>query len=53
VIGRNPDCTLAIHDKRLSGKHCEIVKFESKVTLTDLSTNGTYIGDKKVGKNKT
>jgi pSer/pThr/pTyr-binding forkhead associated (FHA) protein len=53
IIGRNPECTLQIHEKRLSGKHCEIIKFENKVTITDLSTNGTYLGDKKIGKNKT
>lgn len=53
MLGRNPECTLQIHDKRLSGKHCLIIKSGSHVTLTDLSTNGTYLGDKKIGKNKT
>ena len=50
LIGRNPECIICINDKRLSGKHCTLSKLGDKYTLTDLSTNGTFIGDKKVGK---
>ena len=51
LIGRNSQCTICINDKRLSGKHCIITKEQGKITITDLSTNGTFIGDKKIGKN--
>lgn len=50
-IGRNPDCGICINDKRLSGKHCLIKKEGDKITITDLSTNGTFLGSKKIGKN--
>lgn len=50
VIGRVPACDVPINDKRLSSKHCQIEKKGDKVLLTDLSTNGTYIKDNKVGK---
>ena len=49
-IGRNAECTICINDKRLSGKHCSITKEEKTITLTDLSTNGTFLAAKKVGK---
>lgn len=50
-IGRNSDCGICINDKRLSGKHCVIKKDGDVVILTDLSTNGTFISAKKIGKN--
>lgn len=53
LIGRNPECVICINDKRLSGKHCTLAKQGDKYTLTDLSTNGTFVGDKKVGKGTT
>jgi predicted component of type VI protein secretion system len=37
----------------LSGKHCTLARLGDKYTLTDLSTNGTFVGDKKVGKGVT
>lgn len=53
LIGRNTECVICINDKRLSGKHCTISKLGDKYTITDLSTNGTFIGDKKIGKGVT
>ena len=53
LIGRNTECDICINDKRLSGKHCLISKENDKITITDLSTNGTFLGDKKIGKNIT
>lgn len=50
VIGRVPGCDIAINDKRLSSKHCQIQKKDDKILITDLSTNGTYIKDVKIGK---
>ena len=41
-----------INDNRLSGIHAKI-KFDPITLfaeLTDLSTNGTYLGDQKIGK---
>lgn len=53
TIGRNATNRLPIDDKRLSGTHCklEFNESEKQVYLHDLSTNGTYIFDTKVGKN--
>ena len=46
TIGRNPTCSIQINDRRLSGKHCQIVKGEGdKITILDLSTNGTFLKD--------
>lgn len=53
VIGRNPECGICISDKRLSGKHCTLAKQGDRYTLTDLSTNGTFLSDVKVGKGNT
>jgi predicted component of type VI protein secretion system len=53
LIGRNPECVICINDKRLSGKHCTLSRQGDKYTLTDLSTNGTFLNDKKVGKGVT
>ncbi len=50
VIGRVPTCDVVINDKRLSSKHCQIEKRGDKIFVTDLSTNGTYIKDNKIGK---
>ena len=51
IIGRNPTCTIQINEKRLSGKHCQILKTSTnKITIVDLSTNGTYLKDEKIGK---
>lgn len=53
LIGRNGDCDICINDKRLSSKHCIIKKQGSSAMITDLSTNGTFIASKKIGKNVT
>lgn len=50
IIGRNPECTIIIPDKRLSGRHCSLSLRGDKVIATDLSTNGTFINDRKIGK---
>src|SRR4051812_35556067 len=53
LIGRSPDCLICINDKRLSGKHCSISREGNQIQITDLSTNGTFIASKKVGKGQT
>lgn len=50
VIGRVPTCDIQLNDKKLSSKHCQLELKEGKIILTDLSTNGTYVKDKKLGK---
>ncbi|KAL4503246.1 hypothetical protein ABPG72_000852 [Tetrahymena utriculariae] len=52
TIGRAPNNVLRIDDKRLSGTHCKLIydPQENEVYLQDLSTNGTFIFDKKLGK---
>lgn len=39
-----------LQDNRVSSQHCLITKDGSEIRLKDLSTNGTYIGDSKIGK---
>jgi len=50
TIGRNPDCHICINDKRLSGKHCTVTIQNNHGLVLDLSTNGTFIADKLIGK---
>ena len=51
TIGRNQESTIFIEEKRLSGLHARITRIGEEVTITDLSTNGTYLNDVKIGKN--
>lgn len=49
IIGRAPDCTLAIHDAQLSRHHCAIEPFGGGWILRDLgSKNGTFINNELV-----
>lgn len=51
IIGRYPTCTIQINDRRLSGKHCQIHKKDNdSITITDLSTNGTFLKDERMRK---
>ncbi|CAD8179934.1 unnamed protein product [Paramecium octaurelia] len=53
TIGRMPTNKIIIPDNRLSGTHCNL-KWDAAnniAQLQDLSTNGTFIGDQKIGKN--
>ncbi|CAK77621.1 unnamed protein product (macronuclear) [Paramecium tetraurelia] len=53
TIGRLDTNKIVINESRLSGLHCKI-KWDSANNLAqmqDLSTNGTFIGDQKIGKN--
>ncbi|EGR30383.1 hypothetical protein IMG5_133500 [Ichthyophthirius multifiliis] len=52
TIGRNSNNIIHIQDSRLSGFHCSLDYKEDKneVYLNDLSTNGTYILGRRVGK---
>jgi pSer/pThr/pTyr-binding forkhead associated (FHA) protein len=53
TMGRVADNDIQVHDPRLSGKHCKIMrKFDKEgrmiVVLEDSSSNGTYINGETV-----
>lgn len=49
VIGRNPDCTIALDFSGISRRHFTINTNEEEVTVTDLgSANGTYLNNTKL-----
>jgi serine/threonine-protein kinase Chk2 len=58
TIGRAQECTIKISYlevkedvlQTISKKHCKIVKETSEVYLEDLSFNGTYVNNEKIGK---
>ena len=58
TIGRMPGCDIVINDNRWSGNHWNITITEDNeiggyvYTLQDTSTNGTYIDDQIIGRNK-
>ena len=52
TIGRKATNNIVINDQNLSGNHCVITKRGDKIYLKDLSTNGTYINNNKVGQGK-
>lgn len=59
TIGRMPGCDIVLNDNRCSGNHCNITILEDTeigghvFTLTDTSTNGTYVDDQILGRGKT
>ena len=42
-MGRDPNCEVAIRDRRASRNHAKIERRGEKFVLTDQSTNGTYV----------
>ena len=40
---------MVINDQALSGNHCIIYKKDDKVMLKDVSSNGTYLNNTKIG----
>ena len=57
VVGRSRDCDVALdddpEDPRLSRKHARVSIQGGSMALEDLSTNGTWVGDRKVGAGQT
>eukprot|EP01112_Ceratiomyxa_fruticulosa_P018514 TRINITY_DN5928_c1_g1_i1.p1 TRINITY_DN5928_c1_g1~~TRINITY_DN5928_c1_g1_i1.p1 ORF type:complete len:765 (-),score=184.83 TRINITY_DN5928_c1_g1_i1:534-2828(-) len=62
VFGRNKDCNAVFTDKKVSSKHCKVFRANNKgevcgdiedykVFIDDLSSNGTWLNLKKIGKN--
>lgn len=43
TLGRDSECNMTIEDDMVSRQHCVLGYTEGKFTLTDQSTNGTYI----------
>jgi len=60
TIGRAQECKIKITYLEvketvlgtISKKHCKIVKAAPEVYLEDLSFNGTYVNNEKIGKGK-
>lgn len=55
VIGRNPNVSdICIRDERISGNHCEIGydAVKNLFLVIDMSTNGTYVNGKLIGKGR-
>jgi len=53
TIGRDPRCDIPLEDNFISRRHARIQKSESGWVLEDLgSTNGTFIGKKRVTRQK-
>jgi two-component system, cell cycle response regulator len=51
VVGRNPDCTIALDFHGISRRHFTIHADETEVVVTDLgSANGTYLNNQKLDK---
>jgi serine/threonine-protein kinase CHEK2 len=56
LIGRHPECDLIVDIPTISNRHCLIFSENkggnTRAILEDLSTNGTYINDQVLGRNK-
>eukprot|EP00124_Ichthyophonus_hoferi_P003781 Ihof_evm2s352 gene=Ihof_evmTU2s352 len=50
LLGRSADCNLKLEDIALSDEHCVINTANGITTVTDLSTNGTYVNNKRLPK---
>ena len=49
LIGRSPDCQIALSDRFSSGHHAELVLTESGWKVRDLgSSNGTFVDGKRI-----
>jgi pSer/pThr/pTyr-binding forkhead associated (FHA) protein len=49
IIGRSPQCSIAIPNKNISKKHAKIIIDKSRILFTDLnSTNGSFVNGIKV-----
>lgn len=51
LIGRDPDCDVAIDDPRVSWRHAALRASDGRWVLTDAgSANGTYLGQRRVSR---
>ncbi|KAI9745466.1 MAG: hypothetical protein M1818_001000 [Claussenomyces sp. TS43310] len=56
LIGRHPECDLVVDDPIVSNRHCLIFNEnkcgDSIAVLEDLSSNGTFVNESMIGRNK-
>lgn len=53
VIGRDPTCSIAIPDSRISKEHCKITRFDGSFMLEDMSSrNGTFVNGRNIDRVK-
>lgn len=56
LVGRHPECDLILDIPTISNRHCLLFSEnragQSRAILEDLSTNGTYVNDQVLGRNK-
>jgi serine/threonine protein kinase len=60
MLGRKAECDVTFSDPRVSGTHCQVIRDAEEsgkvgglvVFVEDLSANGTFINDTKIGKGK-
>lgn len=53
VLGRSPECELALADTSLSRRHAELMQVDGRIDFKDLgSANGITVGGKKVAEGK-
>lgn len=53
TIGRKSSCQIRVNHAAVSGEHCRILKVSDEdIFLEDLSSNGTFVENKKVGNGK-
>ncbi|KAJ3180551.1 hypothetical protein HK101_009951 [Irineochytrium annulatum] len=52
VFGRAPSCNVRVEHLEVSGTHCRVICEDGRVMVEDMSTNGTYVNGKKIGKKK-
>ena len=50
LLGRGPRCDVQFVDARISGQHCRVNVTSTGASVTDLSTNGTWVNKQKLGK---
>jgi serine/threonine-protein kinase CHEK2 len=56
LVGRHPECDLIVEIPTISNRHClffnENRAGHTRAVIEDLSTNGTYVNDQVLGRNK-
>jgi serine/threonine-protein kinase Chk2 len=52
IIGRKSSCDVTVSHGAVSGRHCRLFRRDGSILCEDLSTNGTFVGGRKIGKGK-
>jgi hypothetical protein len=49
IIGRDPDCSITVNDRMMSGRHAVLLYRAGRYSLTDSqSTHGTFVNDEDI-----